>query len=105
MPIYVYKCKNEHIIEKFVAAMQPYISVTCKECVCKARRSFSDEAKNTDLVNNERWSDTMGVDPTQVSEAKQLFPGSTYNTEGQLLITSRKHKKQEMKRRGYAELG
>jgi hypothetical protein len=105
MPIYCYRCKNDHITEKFVAAMQPYISCKCDECGMKARRSFRDEQKNTDCVHNERWSDSMGVQPHQVAEAEKTFPGSTYNEEGQLLIKSRKHKKHEMKRRGYAEIG
>ncbi|MHC4332614.1 MAG: hypothetical protein ACYSTZ_00085 [Planctomycetota bacterium] len=61
-------------------------------------------AVNTDLVNNERWSDSMGVQPHQIPEAMQIFPGSTYDSEGRLLIKNRKHKLFEAKRRGYAEL-
>jgi hypothetical protein len=60
---------------------------------------------NTDLVNNERWSDAMGVNPDQIPEAMKIFPGSTYDSEsGRLLIKNRKHKLFEAKRRGYAEL-
>jgi hypothetical protein len=61
-------------------------------------------AVNTDLVNNERWSDSMGVQPHQIPEAMQTFPGSTYDSDGRLLIKNRKHKLYEAKRRGYAEL-
>jgi hypothetical protein len=59
---------------------------------------------NTDLVNNERWSESMGVTPEQIPEALQTFPGSTYDSDGRLLIKNRKHKLYEAKRRGYAEL-
>jgi hypothetical protein len=105
MPIYAYRCKNAHVTEKFVAEMQPYLTCKCETCGAKAKRSFRDEQFSTDLVHNERWSDSMGVQPHQVKEAEKTFPGSTYNEEGQLLIKNRKHKKLEMKRRGYTEIG
>ena len=60
---------------------------------------------NTDMVENPRWSESMGVTPEQIPEAMRTFPGSEYDSEGRLLITSRKHKKFEMKRRGYTEIG
>jgi hypothetical protein len=104
MPIYCYKCKNGHVTEKFVAAMHPYVSCDCETCGRKARRSFSDEMFNTDLVNNERVSESMGVQPHQIQEAMKTFPGSEYTKDGGLKIHSRKHKKEEMKRRGYVEL-
>ena len=66
---------------------------------CRSKRY----SVNTDIVNNERWSESMGVTPEQVPEAMRTFPGSVYDSEGRLLIKSRKHKIQEMKRRGYAE--
>ena len=59
---------------------------------------------NTDLVNNERYSESMGVTPEQIPEAMRTFPGSVYDSTGRLLIKNRRHKIQEMKRRGYAEL-
>ena len=68
---------------------------------CRSRRY----SVSTDLVNNERFSEAMGVQPHQIDEAMQKFPGSEYNAEGALKIESRKHKLYEMKRRGYAELG
>lgn len=57
----------------------------------------------TDLVDNERWSESMGVTPEQIPEAVKTFPGSTYDSTGRLLIKNRKHKLQEMKKRGYVE--
>ena len=62
------------------------------------------EAKNTDLVHNERWSESMGVVPNQIAEAERTFPGSEYDSEGRLRIKNRKHKLFEMKRRGYTEI-
>jgi hypothetical protein len=103
MPIYCYKCKEGHVTDKYVAAMQPYISITC-DCGRKARRSFMDEQVNTDMVHNERLSESMGVQVDQIPEAMKTFPGSEYNSDGALKIKSRKHKLFEMKRRGYVEL-
>jgi hypothetical protein len=67
---------------------------------CRSKRY----SVNTDLVENERWSESMGVTPEQIPEAMRTFPGSVYDSTGRLLIKNRKHKIQEMKRRGYAEL-
>jgi hypothetical protein len=67
---------------------------------CRSKRY----SVNTDLVNNERWSDAMGVVPNQIPEAERTFPGSKYDSDGRLLIKNRRHKLYEMKRRGYAEL-
>jgi hypothetical protein len=60
-------------------------------------------AVNTDLVNNERYSEAMGVTEEQIPEAMRTFPGSEYDSTGRLLIRNRKHKLAEMKRRGYVE--
>jgi len=104
MPIYSYRCSNGHLTEDFVPVMEPRATVPCETCGQPSHRSYSDEAKNTDLVHNERWSDAMGVVPNQIPEAMKTFPGSEYNSEGQLLIKNRKHKLFEAKRRGYTEL-
>lgn len=104
MPIYVYKCECGNTIEDFLSTYNPKKTAVCANCGKNANRSFSSERKNTDLVNNERWSESMGVMPEQVPEAMTTFPGSTYDSEGRLLIKNRKHKLFEAKRRGYAEL-
>ena len=58
---------------------------------------------NTDLVNNERISRSMGVNIRQIPEAMKRYPGSEYDGRGYLKIHNRKHKIQEMKRRGLVE--
>lgn len=104
MPIYVYKCECGTVIEDFLSTMNPKKTAKCPSCGKRANRSYMSEAKNTDLVDNERWSESMGVQPSQVQEAMKTFPGSTYDSTGRLLIKNRKHKLFEAKRRGYAEL-
>ena len=86
------------------------------QCSCKAQlkcttmRKEEVETKTeqcrVDMLmrDNPRWSDAMGINvenPVSVAEAKRLFPDSTYDSEGRLLIRNRQHKLQEMSRRGY----
>ena len=105
MPIYCYRCVDGHRTEDFTSIPEPRATVDCEVCGKPASRSYSDECKNTDLVNRERWSESMGINPDQISEAIRTFPGSEYHPEtGALKITSRKHKLYEAKRRGYVEL-
>lgn len=105
MPIYVYRCTVcGKATEDFRPVPEPRVLIECSACGQAAERSYSDERVNTDMIDNERWSESMGVAPNQVAEARRLFPDSTYDKQGRLLIRSRSHKKQELKRRGYAEL-
>ena len=78
----------------------PVVEVNPEIERCRSKRY----SVNTDLVNNERWSESMGVTEEQIPEAMKTFPGSTYDSTGRLLIKNRKHKLFEAKRRGYAEL-
>lgn len=105
MPIYVYRCGDGHITEDIVPVFEPRATVDCSVCGKPASRSYSDEGFSTDLVSNERWSESMGVNVEQISQAQKTFPGSEYHPEtGALKIKNRKHKVYEMKRRGYSEL-
>lgn len=56
------------------------------------------------MGDNVRWSDSMGCNPCEIPNMMKHFPGSEYNSEGQLKIKNRTHKKKEMRRRGYVEL-
>lgn len=103
MPIYVYKCESGHVSDEFMQKFTPPKTVVCPTCSKKAKRFYGGETVNTDLVNNERYSDAMGVTEEQIPEAMRTFPGSEYDSTGRLLIKNRKHKLAEMKRRGYVE--
>lgn len=104
MPIYCYRCVNNHLTDDYVPVAEPRATVSCDVCGQPAHRSYPDEHKHTDLVDRERWSDSMGVNPRQIPEAVRTFPGSVYDSEGRLLIKNRKHKLFEAKRRGLTEL-
>ena len=55
------------------------------------------------MKENERWSWAMAVNPENIEKAMKQYPGSTYNSKGQLRIKSRAHKLMEMRRRGMEE--
>lgn len=104
MPIYCYTCPDEHVSEDFKRKPKPSKHIKCKECGKRANRDISLEHIHSDCGDAERWSDAMGINPDQIPLAMKTFPGSEYNSEGQLKIKNRHHKKLEMKRRGYVEL-
>ena len=102
MPLYEYKCGVcEHITSDFRGVEDRDNPVVCEICGCVAKKIIS--LPNADLPDNERWSWSMGVNPKQVSEAMNVYPGSEYNKKGQLKIKNRTHKLREMKRRGLVE--
>jgi len=69
----------------------------------KPRRVFERCGIDATMVENERWSWSMGVNPEDIPTAMKAFPGSEYNHEGQLRVKSRHHKMTELKRRGLVE--
>jgi len=56
-------------------------------------------------VNNERWSDAMGINPNQIPEFNKKFPWMKFNREGQCRVSSRHDKLKIMKARGMVENG
>ncbi len=102
MPIYEYQCPNCGTKEEvFTPKYEPPEFIDCK---CGSRKKKIISLPNTDLKNNERLSNVMGVNPRQIPEAEKRFPGSKYTPEGKLIINSRQDKKKKMKERGLTEL-
>lgn len=103
MPIYDYKCNKCGKETEQVRSIDDRNSPFKCKCGGKLKRVWSNPHHiNATMVNNERWSETMGINPDQIPEAMKLFPGSEYHPEtGALKIKNRKHKLFEMKRRGY----
>lgn len=106
MPIYQYKCeKCEQVFEEYSNIPTRNKKRKCK-CGGLSSRIIGQGRCDVDVLmkDNERWSDSMGVNPDLIPQAVKMFPGSTYDSDGRLLIKNRKHKLEEMKRRGYTEL-
>jgi putative FmdB family regulatory protein len=101
MPIYEFTCDVcKRTEEVFQHKAKPSKYITCK---CGARMRKIVSQVNTDLEQNVRFSNSMGVSPRQVKEAERLYPGSEYAPDGRLIIHSRKEKLERMKQRGYVE--
>jgi len=102
MPIYEYQCeKCKKIKEIFRHKVRPLKKVVCD---CGGVMSKLISLSNTNVKENPRYSKAMGVNVTQVEEARKLWPDAVFNEQGDLLITNRKEKKKWMKRRGMIEL-
>lgn len=97
MPLYDYHCdKCSNTEEIFQHKMKPRKQIKCK-CGNMMRRIFS--RVNTDLQENPRWSWALGVNVSQIEQARRLWPDEKINEKGQVLIRNRHHKLQFMKKR------
>ena len=110
MPMYNYKCSKCGMkFESIECVEHRNNAKSCPGCSGPAGRDAETEiqgAGNFDETTKEhvRYSRSMGVNPEQVAQAEKNFPGSKYTPDGRLIINSRQHKLQEMKRRGMEEL-
>ncbi|KKL20513.1 hypothetical protein LCGC14_2454720 [marine sediment metagenome] len=101
--IYDFKCKGCGKVFELIVAMGTD-TVNYLNCcrVGVAEKIYSPPtAGDATMIDNERFSDAMGINPNQLPAFMKQFPGSEYNSEGQLKIKNREHKKLEMRRRGY----
>jgi hypothetical protein len=103
MVIYEYICKCGAIVEKVFKKTPKYRPSSYLTCKCGLRAARHLTAPSTDLVNNVRYSNSMGVNIRQIPEAMRKYLGSEYDHKGRLKIKNRKHKLFEMKRRRLVE--
>ena len=99
MPLYSYKCTDHGVFDAF-AAMKDYEKpCVCPQCLVVCPRVLS--LPNTDMVENVRYSEAMGVHPSQVADgsANRMHPGATFDSQGRLRIANRKEKLQRIKER------
>jgi len=86
---------------KFESIRSERKQARCEKCKKKAVRIVS--LPNTDLKGNLRYSVSMGVDVSQIENAKKAWPGSEYDGQGRLIIHNRKEKLERMRQRNYCE--
>ncbi|MCJ7828716.1 MAG: zinc ribbon domain-containing protein [Dehalococcoidia bacterium] len=101
MPIYTFRCENNHETDKYVHRIRPQRWIKCNKCGKRMVKIIS--LPNTNMVHNVRLSSSMGVNPKQIPEAERLYPGSKYTPDGRLIVESRKDKLQKMKERNLIE--
>ena len=103
MPMYDFKCRCcKETAELIVPVGMD--TVNCFNCDGVAEKIYSPPtAGDATMIDNERFSDAMGINPDQIKLAMKTFPQSEYTADGGLKIKNRAHKKVEMARRGYVE--
>lgn len=100
MPLYEYKCDCGRAKEQLSAIKDCTKHIEC-ECGQSMQRIIS--LPNTNIVNNVRYSSTMGCNPKQIPAMMRKYPGSRYTPDGRLEVNSRKDKLIKMKQRGMTE--
>lgn len=107
MPTYCFKCDCGKTYEQTLPMSECNKPLVC-ECGKEAKRDLVAEHSGGGvdclMKENERWSLSMGVPASQVNEFRRRFPGSTYRSDGALLIKSRHDKLRQMKERNFKEL-
>lgn len=103
MPIYEFQCGNcGHKDEKYVKRIFQRPRMMCSKCGKWMKRTFSQV--NATMNGYPHWSGSMGVNVSQIPEYKKYYPGAVFNKRGDILVKSRNHKKEIMRRRGLVEL-
>ncbi len=100
MPIYQYKCACSRKKEIFATMSESGAKVKC-ECGQIMQRIVS--LPSTDIVNNVRYSNSMGCNPRQIPEMMRKYPGSRYTPDGKLIVNSRKDKLLKLRQRNLVE--
>ena len=100
MPTYEYKCNCNRTKEVFAPMKDSDKAVVC-ECGQKMCRIIS--LPSTDMVNNVRYSNSMGVNPRRIPEMERRYEGSRYTPDGRLIVNNRKDKLHKMAERGLVE--
>jgi len=109
MPTYTYECSKCHTVFDTVTTISKRDGPQQCDCGYLAQRSFSAELKgkaNIDatMVENERYSWSMGVHLSQIPAMMKAYPGSEYHPKtGQLRVRSRQDKVRKMKQRELTE--
>ena len=93
MPIYEYSCDCNWTTE-VIAPMKDYNKPVV--CVCGKNMQRIISLPNTDMINNVRFSNSMGVNPRQIPEMERKYPNSRYTPDGKLIVNSRKDKLHKM---------
>ena len=100
MPIYTWKCDCGRE-QEVVRPMKDYDKPVVCECGQDMQRIIS--LPSTDMVNNVRYSNSMGVNPKRIAEMERRYPDSRYTPDGRLIVNSRKDKMKKLKQRGLVE--
>lgn len=108
MPYYTAKCLGCKKVFQYISTIAKRNEPVKCECGWVANRDIEEELAPGPMVKlvagNERWSLSMGVPVSQIEKFKKLYPGSTYDSKGRLLIKDRKDKLRQAKERGFVEL-
>ena len=106
MPLYSYFCSRCGNFDS-INTISGRNKIECPKCgrTCERDIEYECLSANVQVVTDHpRWSISMGVPACQVEQFRKMFPNSTYDSNGRLLIKNRKDKLRQMDERGFVEL-
>jgi len=99
MPVYSYFCDFcETNFDTFKVKYNPSPKRKCPVCRKMAKLIVANMANVGE--DHPRWSWAMGVNVSQIEEAKKVYPNAIYNKKGQLYSKNWKHHQEQAKERG-----
>ncbi len=112
MPFFGYRCEKCDRVFRDLNTVSNRATTDCEDenCDGKANRDMDAELMLSRghrpkwVMENERWSRSMGVPVKQLAQFRKQYPHSTYDNKGRLLIKSRSDKMRQAKERGFVEL-
>lgn len=102
MPIYEYSCVCGNKAEKFVHKIRPCSHITCPKCGRRMDKIFS--RVNATTKGYPHLSSSLGINISQIAEAKRIWPDAEFDRKGNFIVTSRSSKLKMARRRNLVEL-
>lgn len=114
MPVYVYKCDVCGTTEDHLRSIADRNELPpCPVCSHDTlhypggnfmERDITAEGGHTDTgYQTEILSEALGIDPTQISEAKKRFPHHNFAPDGRMILTSHGERKRVLKELGFRD--
>lgn len=123
MPVYVYKCDVCGTTEDHIRRVADRNDLPpCPACthdtkhypggnfmeevpdVQRMQRDITAEGGHTDTgYQNEILSEALGIDPSQISEAKKRFPHHNFAPDGRMILTSHGERKRVLRELGFRD--
>lgn len=109
MPVYTFKCSVcGHVHDEVRTIANRSLPSPCPQQQCDGameRAMFLERTATPPEMEYSRpfLSEALGVDPSQINDAKRRFPDHKFHPDGRMIIESHKERKQVIKDLGFRD--